>query len=150
MPVHPSFLTAGLLIGLLIGPVAGAQSARGESAEWPAPGTRLQRVEELPATSPASALPVGGAGATDLSRGACAMRLRDPRTGSEFLIQHSEVRQRVARDSTGAMTARVETSLTHAVGEYTRIERGADTTHSRLLSVDCLSSQVVAAGSNGS
>jgi hypothetical protein len=150
MPNQLKLLNAGVLIGVLVGSVAGAQSTRGKTAAWPSPGTRLERVEELPATSPASSLPVGGAGATDLSRGACAMRLRDPRTGSEFLIQHSEVRQSVARDAGGAMTTRVETSLTHAVGEYTRIQRGADTTHSRLLSVDCLSSQVVGAGSKGS
>jgi hypothetical protein len=112
--------------------VSMARSARAQTADsWPSAGARLARVEE-PSVPPTA----------DLASSACAMRLRDPKTGREYLVRHSTAQTEVAPHGAGPTTS-TTTRLLHAVGEYARVEPKGDTLSTRVVTVDCLSSRVV-------
>jgi hypothetical protein len=111
-----------------------APRARAQAADnWPSAGTQLIRVREasVPPTS-------------DMATGACAMRLRDPGTGREYMVRHSTAQTAVAQHAAGATTS-TSTTLLHAAGEYARVEPKGDTLSTRIITVDCLSSRVIVA-----
>jgi hypothetical protein len=124
------------LMGIAASAVLLACTARGAHAQaaasWPSAGTRLVRIEEpsTPATP-------------DAPSEACARRLRDPRTGREYLLRHSSAKRDVARQEAGTTTT-TTTRLLDAVGDYGRIELKGDTLSTRLVTVDCTTSRVVA------
>src|SRR4051794_37616299 len=91
-----------------------ACTARGAPAQaaaaWPSAGTHLVVVEEAPAPATPGA-----------TREACARRLRDPRTGREYLLRHSVAKQNIAQQKAGTTTT-TPTRLLDAAGDYGRIE----------------------------
>jgi len=126
---------ARLLIGIAALASLLASAARSAHAQtvssWPRAGTPLVRGEET-SMSPTS----------DISSAACAPRLRDPRTGREYMLKHSSVRTTVAQHQSGA-TTHTTTRLLRAVGDYARLEAKGDTLSTRVVAVDCTTSRVV-------
>lgn len=99
----------------------------------PTVGARLERAAELPAQSA-----TGGMQAPAFAR-ACAMRLRDARTGREYQIVRSEV-QTTERQADSVTT----TTLARAVADYDAVRADAPTgTPSARLRVDCITSRVL-------
>jgi len=110
-----------------------AGRAHAQAADsWPSAGAQLVRVAD-PSMPPSS----------DLASSACAMRLRDPRTGREYLVRHSTAQTEIAPHD-AAPTTSTTTRLLHAVGEYARVEQKGDTLSTRVMTVDCLNSRVLA------
>jgi hypothetical protein len=107
-----------------------------QRAEGPRPGTPLERVEELPAT-PTDA---GGAAPGASFAQACAMRLRDPSSGRDYLLLRSNIRRTVAGTDTVTTSA-----LASAVGDYGPMSagRGAGRPATEIR-VDCITSRVLA------
>ncbi len=93
-------------------------------------GVRLVRAAELP-----------GAAAGPVVDGACAMRLRHPRSGREYLLRRSFTVAPTTREG-----ATLVTRLERAVGEYEPLDvpssGGADLTGARLR-VDCVTGEAV-------
>jgi hypothetical protein len=113
--------------------MSAARGARAQAAvSWPSPGTQLIRIDD-PSRAPA----------LDVTSSACAPRLRDLRTGREYLLRRSRAQTEVAQHHAGATTS-TTTRLLRAVGEYSRLELKGDTLSTRVVTVDCLTSRVVA------
>ena len=113
--------------------VSAARGANAQAAtSWPSAGKQLARVED------ASVAPT-----SDIASNACAGRLRDPRTGREYMLRHSSVQTSVAQQQSGATTA-TTSRVMRAVGDYARVELKGDTLSTRVVAVDCLTSRVVA------
>ena len=113
--------------------LSAAHGARAQAAvSWPSAGTHLVRVEEAPV--PAT---------PDITSQACARRLRDPRSGRGYMLRHSTAQTSSAQHQAGA-TRSMTTRLVRAVGDYARVEPKGDTLSTRLVTVDCTTSRVVA------
>ncbi len=117
------------LASLLVSATGGAHAQA--ASPWPRPRAQLVRVED------ASVLPT-----SDITSAACATRLRDPRTGREYMLRHSTAQTTVAQHQAGATTS-TTTRLLRAVGDYARVELTGDTLSTRLVAVDCLNSRVI-------
>ena len=70
-------------------------------------------------------------------------RLRDPRTGREYMLRHSTAQTAVAQHQSGATTS-TTIRLVRAAGDYARVEPKGDTLSTRVVAVDCMTSRVVA------
>lgn len=118
---------------LLLLALAAAACSRSSRPRGPQTGTQLERSAELPAV-PSSA----GAPDAAFSR-ACAGRLRDPKTGREYLLLHSEIERRVTESDT-----LVSSALARAVGDYGPVPaEGSTAQASAQLRVDCRTSRVL-------
>jgi hypothetical protein len=122
---------------LLVCMARGAHAQR--AASWPRVGIRLMRVEDVPATP--AGIPSSGNSAAVITPEPCAARLRDPHTGREYMLRHSTRQEQVQSHESGATTT-TTAQLTHAVGDYSRVEPKGDTLSTRVVTVDCLTSRV--------
>jgi len=124
--------------------VCAARETRAQAAaSWPRVGARLVRLEEAPMTETTLPARNGKAPVTVSTPQACARQLRDARTGREYLLRHSTMKQNFAQHEAGDTT--ITTSrLLAAEGEYSRIELKGDTLSTRVVTVDCVTSRVVA------
>ena len=123
------WIVGGAALAALL--VSAPRAARAQ-ASWPSSGTHLARIEDasIPPTS-------------DIASSACARRLRDPRTGREYMLRHSSAQTSVTQHQSGA-TTNTTTQLLRAVGDYARVELKGDTLSTRVVAVDCVTSRVVA------
>ena len=121
-----------------------AREVRAQAAtSWPRVGARLVRVEEGPMSQTTLPARNGKGDVTVSTPEACARRMRDARTGREYLLRHSTMKQKFAQHDAGDTT--IATSrLLAAEGEYSRIELQGDTLSTRVVPVDCMTSRVVA------
>ena len=124
-------------------------AARGASAQsaaaWPSVGASFVRVQESQAPAmPLAAPSVAGPAVPNIANTACATRMRDTKTGREYLLQSSTVEQRADEHESGATTT-TTTRLTRGIGEYARMETPTSTSK-RLVKIDCLTSKVIASG----
>ena len=115
---------------LLVSAVRGASAQAADS--WPSAGTQLARVEDasVPPTS-------------DIASIACSRRLRDPRTGREYMLRHSRAETSMAQHQSGATTS-TTSRVVRARGDYARVGSKGDTLSTRVVAVDCLTTRVVA------
>ena len=113
------------------------------AASWPRVGVRLVRVEEAPMTETTLPARNGKAAVTVSTPQACARTLRDSRTGREYLLRHSTMRQNFKQHEAGDTTLTTSRVLA-AEGEYSRIELKGDTLSTRVVTVNCVTSRVVA------
>jgi hypothetical protein len=118
--------------------VCTARGAQAQRAAWPSVGAHLVRIEEGAVSQ--AAMPTPG-GAAVVTRDPCAAKLRDPRTGREYMLRHSTKQEQVQSRQSGAATI-TTTELKHAVGDYARIEPKGDTLSTRVVTVDCMTSRV--------
>jgi hypothetical protein len=122
---------------LLVCTARGAHAQR--VASWPRVGTHLVRVGDVPATP--AGVPSSANSAAVITPEPCAARLRDPHTGREYMLRHSTRQEQFRSHESGATTT-TTAQLTHAVGDYARIEPRGDALSTRVVTVDCLTSRV--------
>ena len=113
------------------------------AASWPRVGVRLVRVEEAPMTETTLPARNGKVPVTVHTPQACARQLRDARTGREYLLRHSTMKQSFKQHEAGDTTITTSRVLA-AEGEYSRIELEGDTLSTRVVTVDCVTTRVVA------